>query len=173
MPLTAEARATEILTCAAVLKRMLIKFGTVARARPLLPTAFLSGLTGPESGADQHKKKAPQEQQPSLAASVRSRTRSPSSGCSTRDCYRDGERERESGAVCVWGRERQREKGGVWRERAIVVHKHTCRHRKKPKDGESVAHTQPRIQIRSPAHAPNTPARHCSENNSDCLCLWS
>lgn len=97
----------------------------------------------------------------------------PPSGCSTRDCYRDGEKERERRrgercSVCL--RKREKEKGGVSRERAIVVHKHTCRHRKKPKDGEEkrigcTAQTQPGIQIQGAAHANhriwNTSAPHC------------
>lgn len=55
-------------------------------------------------------------------------------------------------------RKREKEKGGVRRERVIVVHKHTCRHRKKAKYGEEkriscTAHTQPVIQIQGAAHA--------------------
>lgn len=81
-----------------------------------------------------------------------------------------GGREKESGAVCL--RKREKEKGGVRRERAIVVHKHTCRHRKKPKDGEEkgiscMAHTQPGIPNQSAAHASEiTPAPHLTSETS-------
>lgn len=72
--------------------------------------------------------------------------------------WRERERERERRAVQCVSEEREEEKGGVSRERAIVVHKHTCRHRKKPKDGEEkriscTAHTQPGIQIQGAARA--------------------
>lgn len=153
MPLADEVWTNKIRTCAAVLKCMLIQLGSLRSSIALLP-----GLMGPRANTE---KKNPQKQQALLAASVRRRTHGPPSGCSTRDCYRDGEKERERRrgercSVCL--RKREEEKGGVSRERAIVVHKHTCRHRKKPKDGEEkriscTAHTQPGIQIQGAAHA--------------------
>lgn len=87
MPLAAEVWTTKIRTCAAVLKCMLIQLGSLRSSIALLP-----GLMGPRAKTEE---KNPQKQQASLAASVRCRTHGPPSGCSTRDCYRDGEKERE------------------------------------------------------------------------------
>jgi len=101
MPLTAEVWTTEIRMCAAALKCMLIQLSSLQSSIALLP-----GLTGQRAKTEEKKKKHPQKQQALLAASVRCKTRGPLSGCSTRDCYRERERERggegeESGAVCV------------------------------------------------------------------------
>lgn len=132
---------------------MLIQLGSLRSSIALLP-----GLMGPRA-----KKKTTE------TTSVACRKREVQDAQSSywmlnqRLLQRWRERERETGrrrgercSVCL--RKREKEKGGVSRERAIVVHKHTCRHRKKPKDGEEkriscTAHTQAGIQIQGAAHA--------------------
>jgi len=91
-----------------------------------------------------------------------------------RERERGGRRRGERRSVCL--RKREKEKGGVCRERAIVVHKHTCRHRKKPKDGEEkgiscTAKTQPGIQIQSAAHAHHSQP-HTAELDKSRRCLF-
>lgn len=145
---------SKIRMCAAVVKCMLIQLGS---SRSLI--ALLPGLMGPRAKA---KKKKPSE-----TTSIACRKHEVQDARSffwmlnqrllQRCRERQGEGRRgERCSVCL--RKREKEKGGVHREQAIVVHKHTCRHRKKPKDGEEkriscTAHTQPGIQIQGAAHA--------------------
>ncbi len=165
MPLTAEVWTNKIRTCAAVVICMLIQLGSLRSS-----IAILLGLMGPRAKAEKktlrnNKRCLPQAQGAGRAVLLMDAQPETATEMGRE---RKGEGERRRGERCsVYLRKREKEKGGVRRERAIVVHKHTCRHRKKPKDGEEkriscTAHTQPGIQIQDTAHAHHSLWKHTS-----------